>query len=293
MSATENVHFFIVTPIYADQGGAVSNELLQYPEEYSVRALSRAPQSPAAQQLKRDGAEVYNVDFDNPSELDAAFESCWGVFAMTTSLEWVRLCLHHAPTEFTEAPRVKERSLTAVVDRLKARTSLMLQRRPRSSVSSGAPCPRPRRLVGEDAQLSSTVCTIVSLVAICVADGVWTAAKHAVDQYIRQKPEFPATFLYLGYFYENLIKQISYDPAERQIVYEQPIVKETTEREFCYTHHESRPVTRPYSPDGLCEERSSCDCESDFRSMGYSQEHTVAFLHVRCKLQNDSVGCPQ
>ena len=131
MSATQDVHVFILTPVSADQGGAVANELLRYREEYTVRALSRAPESPAAQQLERDGAVVYKVDFDNPSELDAAFESCWGVFAMTTSLEWVRLCLHHAPTEFTEAPRVKERSLTAVVDRLKARTSLMLQRRPR------------------------------------------------------------------------------------------------------------------------------------------------------------------
>ncbi|KAI0708015.1 hypothetical protein C8Q76DRAFT_696267 [Earliella scabrosa] len=168
------------------QGGAVANELLRYSKEYTVRALSRAPESPAAQQLERDGAVVYNVDFDSPSELDAAFESCWGVFAMTTSLEW------------TQGKNLVDAAEKAQVK------CFVWSTLPASKTTSGG-----RRTAIFD-------------------------AKHAVDQYIRQKPEFPATFLYLGYFYENLIKQISYDPAERQIVYEQPIVRETTQLPMVY-----------------------------------------------------------
>ena len=64
-------------------GGAAAKILLQYPEEYSVRALTRDPQSPAAQALAEAGAEVVRADLTSPNDLASALEGCWGVFGVT------------------------------------------------------------------------------------------------------------------------------------------------------------------------------------------------------------------
>lgn len=57
--------------------------LLKFPEEYTVRALTRDPSSSAAVALKKLGAEVVRADLTIPSEVDAALQGCWGVFGVT------------------------------------------------------------------------------------------------------------------------------------------------------------------------------------------------------------------
>jgi len=85
------------------QGGAVVENLL-WDETYSVRAITRNPQSEAAlgmrpalqifllfslicyyvpEALAAQGVEVVQADYDQPETLQKAFEGCYGVFAVT------------------------------------------------------------------------------------------------------------------------------------------------------------------------------------------------------------------
>jgi uncharacterized protein YbjT (DUF2867 family) len=64
-------------------GGSVAKYLLQFPELYSVRALTRNPENPAAIALKDRGAEVVKADLTKPEDLKPALEGCWGVFGVT------------------------------------------------------------------------------------------------------------------------------------------------------------------------------------------------------------------
>lgn len=57
--------------------------LLQYGEEYAVRALTRDPNSAAAKKLSDKGAEVVKGDLTDPETLPAAFQGCWGAFVVT------------------------------------------------------------------------------------------------------------------------------------------------------------------------------------------------------------------
>ena len=71
-------------------GGSVAKILLQNPKEYHVRALTRNPDSAAAKELQELGAELCKADLNHESEVDAAFQGCWGVFAVTNSYDPVR-----------------------------------------------------------------------------------------------------------------------------------------------------------------------------------------------------------
>lgn len=57
--------------------------LLQSPAEFTVRALTRNPESSAAKALQNAGAEMVQGDLTNRSSLDAAFNDCWGAFVAT------------------------------------------------------------------------------------------------------------------------------------------------------------------------------------------------------------------
>ena len=57
--------------------------LLQHPDQYAVRALTRNPSSAGARQLSEAGAEVVRGDLTDPSTLPAAFDGCWGAFVVT------------------------------------------------------------------------------------------------------------------------------------------------------------------------------------------------------------------
>jgi uncharacterized protein YbjT (DUF2867 family) len=77
-------------------GGSVAKYLLQFPEEYAVRALTRDPASRAAQALKDLGAEVVRADLTVPSDLVSALKDCYGVFGVTNFYDSVPP-LQHLP----------------------------------------------------------------------------------------------------------------------------------------------------------------------------------------------------
>ncbi|PVH77021.1 NAD(P)-binding protein [Cadophora sp. DSE1049] len=65
------------------QGGAVANDLLKYPEQYTTRCLTRNPDSDKAKALAALGAEIVQADLIKPVTLPAAFKGVWGCFAVT------------------------------------------------------------------------------------------------------------------------------------------------------------------------------------------------------------------
>lgn len=62
------------------QGGAVARRLLT--RGYRVRALCRAPESPAARSLADAGVRVYPGDLEDRASLTAALEGAYGVFGV-------------------------------------------------------------------------------------------------------------------------------------------------------------------------------------------------------------------
>lgn len=66
------------------QGGSVVSELLQHPDTYKVRAITRDPTKPVAQSLAARGAEVQRADLDAGSDaLAAAFSGAHAIYALT------------------------------------------------------------------------------------------------------------------------------------------------------------------------------------------------------------------
>ncbi|KAH7139956.1 hypothetical protein B0J13DRAFT_447274 [Dactylonectria estremocensis] len=65
------------------QGGSIAKLLVQYPEQYLVRCLTRNPNSDKAKALAAAGAELVKADLTVPSTLPEAFKGVWGVFAVT------------------------------------------------------------------------------------------------------------------------------------------------------------------------------------------------------------------
>jgi uncharacterized protein YbjT (DUF2867 family) len=68
------------------QGGSVARHLLAR-GQYAVRALTRKPDSPAAQALRELGAEIVQGDLDDLASLRKALEGCYGAFGVTNFWE--------------------------------------------------------------------------------------------------------------------------------------------------------------------------------------------------------------
>lgn len=75
-----NSKVIAVTGATGQQGGTVARKLLA--DGWSVRALTRDPGKPAAQELASLGAEVVRGDMENRAGLDAAFKGAYGVFSV-------------------------------------------------------------------------------------------------------------------------------------------------------------------------------------------------------------------
>ncbi|MGK5639439.1 NmrA/HSCARG family protein [Streptomyces sp. URMC 126] len=71
-----------VTGATGAQGGATARALLAAGRR--VRALTRRPDSTAAEELRRLGADVRHADLDDPASLDAALAGADSLFAVTT-----------------------------------------------------------------------------------------------------------------------------------------------------------------------------------------------------------------
>ncbi len=75
----------LVTGATGKQGGALARLLLK--KGHRVRALTRKPDSPAAQELKRLGAELVTGNLEDCAAIERAAQSADAVFAMSTPFE--------------------------------------------------------------------------------------------------------------------------------------------------------------------------------------------------------------
>ncbi|MDJ0763125.1 MAG: NmrA/HSCARG family protein [Myxococcota bacterium] len=76
----------LVVGATGQQGGAVARTLLAK-GDYSVRGLTRSPESKAALELAEQGAELVRGDLRDRAALDAALRGVDGVFGVTTPFE--------------------------------------------------------------------------------------------------------------------------------------------------------------------------------------------------------------
>ena len=68
------------------QGGSVARNLLSR-DRFDVRALTRKPDSPAAQELRSLGAEIVRGDLDDAASVRAALKGVYGVYGVTNFWE--------------------------------------------------------------------------------------------------------------------------------------------------------------------------------------------------------------
>ncbi|RPD56438.1 NAD-P-binding protein [Lentinus tigrinus ALCF2SS1-7] len=191
-----------------NQGGSVAKLLLRYPDLYRVRALTRDPQSAAAQQLVQLGAEVVQADLTVTLNVKEALRGCWGVFGVTNFYD----------SKIKDDPGSEEQQGKNLVD---------------AALDNGVECfvwstlPSSEKLSG--GRLISRV----------------YEGKHHVDGYILEK-NLPAVFLYTGNFYENLVyrSHMTYDRERDVLEFRQPIIKETTELAMLYVQKDLSAVTK-------------------------------------------------
>jgi len=191
-----------------NQGGSVARLLLQSPNVYQVRALTRDPQSQAAQELARLGAEVVKTDLTIPSDVTEALKGCWGVFAVTNFYD----------PKIKNDPSSEERQGKNLVD---------------AAIAAGVTCfvwstlPSSRKISG--GRLVSQI----------------YEGKYQVDDYIREKG-LPASFLYTGNFFENMVyrSHMQYNREKDTVEFRQPIVKETTKLAMLYVEKDLSAVVK-------------------------------------------------
>jgi uncharacterized protein YbjT (DUF2867 family) len=85
-NSTSKKKTILVTGATGGQGGGVARQLLAR-GKFAVRALTRKPDSPAAQQLRELGAEIVQGDLDDRASIRAALDGCYGVFGVTNFWE--------------------------------------------------------------------------------------------------------------------------------------------------------------------------------------------------------------
>jgi uncharacterized protein YbjT (DUF2867 family) len=78
-------NLIVVTGATGKQGGATARELLA--RGHKVRAMTRKPDSPAAREIAKLGAEVVAGDLDDAASLERALAGAWGVFAVQNTWE--------------------------------------------------------------------------------------------------------------------------------------------------------------------------------------------------------------
>ncbi|KAF9056758.1 NmrA family protein [Rhodocollybia butyracea] len=78
----------VVTGATGQQGSSVINFLLKEPSgTFSIRAVTRNPQSAAAQALSAKGIDVVQADLSSLAQVTAVFTGAWGVFGLTQFYE--------------------------------------------------------------------------------------------------------------------------------------------------------------------------------------------------------------
>src|SRR5881628_275769 len=75
----------LVTGATGQQGGTVARDLLA--RKYTVRAMTRTPDSDGAKALARQGAEIVKGDLNDAESLRRTLAGAWGVFAVQNTWE--------------------------------------------------------------------------------------------------------------------------------------------------------------------------------------------------------------
>jgi uncharacterized protein YbjT (DUF2867 family) len=83
MAANERV--VLITGATGHQGGATIRELVG--KGFTLRAMTRKPESDAAKALARLGVQIVEGDLNDEASLDAALEDAWGVYAVQNTWE--------------------------------------------------------------------------------------------------------------------------------------------------------------------------------------------------------------
>jgi len=78
-------NLIVVTGATGKQGGAIARELLA--RGHKVRAMTRKPDSPAAREIAKLGAEVVAGDLDDATSLERVLAGAWGAFAVQNTWE--------------------------------------------------------------------------------------------------------------------------------------------------------------------------------------------------------------
>lgn len=81
-AANNKARTILVTGATGQQGGAVCRQLRQ--KGFSLRALTRNPEKPAARALEGHGAEVLRGDLSDTAAVERALEDAFGVFSVQT-----------------------------------------------------------------------------------------------------------------------------------------------------------------------------------------------------------------
>jgi len=99
----------VVTGATGAQGGGLVNAILADRQgPFSVRAITRKPDSEAARSLASRGAEVVSANTDEPATLDAAFAGAYGAFCVTNF--WEHLSVDRETTQATNLARATRRA---------------------------------------------------------------------------------------------------------------------------------------------------------------------------------------
>jgi len=75
----------LITGVTGKQGGSVAAELAG--SGFQLEGMTRNPESPAAQALRKQGVTIVQGDLDDPASLKKALAGVWGVFAVQNTWE--------------------------------------------------------------------------------------------------------------------------------------------------------------------------------------------------------------
>ncbi|KAL1885703.1 hypothetical protein Plec18167_001198 [Paecilomyces lecythidis] len=197
-----------VTGATGNQGGSVAKLLLQHPQEYRVRALTRNPDSAAAKQLADLGAEIVRADLTVPSDIPPALKDCWGVFGVTNFYD----------TKITNDPGSEEQQGKHLA---------------KAALDAGVQC-----------FVWSTLPSSAKLSEGKLVSRIYEGKYH-VDDYIREI-SLPAVFVYTGTFYENLIyrNHVKYDKEQDIIEFKQPILLPETRLAMLYVEKDLSTIVK-------------------------------------------------
>ncbi|KAJ6083429.1 hypothetical protein N7467_007564 [Penicillium canescens] len=97
-----------------NQGRSVVKSLLRAPDSFEVRAITRDPNSVAAQELSTLGASLVQADGSQSNQMTEAFQGSWAVFLNINSDDPV-FWDPSGPTEFDYGKRIIDSAITAGV----------------------------------------------------------------------------------------------------------------------------------------------------------------------------------